>query len=161
MVRVKNRNEKDKNIFGKIIKEDIRINYHDNVNFHFWMTEDKKGYYDCVNEIIKNEIINMSDTCGKNTCNVLQKMFHSNIIPLHWQYFKDEKFSIYFFTEDTRILPYMALSEIRISDFDDTVKLVVESRYNKYILKTTINQIMKCSNIEKHIVIKIREKELI
>ena len=66
MVKIKNRNEKDKNIFGKIIKADIRINYHDNVNFHFWMTEDKKGYYACVDEIIEDNIVNMSDNCAKN-----------------------------------------------------------------------------------------------
>lgn len=161
MVKIKNRNEKDKNIFCKIIKADVRINYHDNVNFHFWMTEEKKGYYDCVNEIIKDTIVNMSDICGKNTCKVLQKMFHSNIIPLHWQYFKDERFSIYFFTEDTRILPYMALSEIRISDFYDTIELVVISGVNKYTLETDIKQLMKCSKIETHTIVKLREKGLI
>lgn len=161
MVRVKNKSEKDKNIFGKIIKADIKINYHDNVNFHFWMTENKKGYYDCVNEIIKDEVVNMSDTCGKNTCNVLQKMFHSNMIPLHWQYFKGERFSMYFFTEHTYVTPYIAISEIRISDFNDTVKIIVTYGCYKEILNTTVYQIMKCSRIETHTIVKLREKGLI
>lgn len=161
MVKIKNRNEKDKNIFGKIIKADVRINYHDNVNFHFWFTKEKKDYYNIVDQIVNEEVVNMSDTCGKNTCKVLQKMFHSNLVPIHWQYFKDERFSMYFFTENTRVLPYMALAEIRISDFDDTIELVVMSSYNKYILKTTINQIMKCSKIEKHTIVKLREKGLV
>lgn len=161
MVKIKNKNEKDKNIFGKIIKADVRINYHDNVNFHFWMTENKRDYYDCVDEIVNKKVINMSDTCGKNTCKVLQKMFHSNIIPIYWQYFTDEGFSMYFFTEDTRILPYMAISGIRVSEFDDTIELIVVSGVKKYTLKTDIKQLMKCSKIETHTIVKLREKGLI
>ena len=87
MVKIKNRNEKDKNIFGKIIKADVRINYHDNINFHFWMTESKRDYYFIVDQIVNEEVVNMSDNCGKNTCKILQKMFHSDMIPIHWQYF--------------------------------------------------------------------------
>lgn len=161
MVKIKNNSRKDKNIFGKIIEADVRINYHDNINFHFWMTENKREYYFVVDQIVNEEVVNMSDNCGKHTCKVLQKIFHSNLIPIHWQYFKDERFSMYFFTEHTNVLPYLSLSEIRVSDFDDTVELVVMSSYNKYILKTTINQIMKCSNIEKHTIVKMRENGLI
>ena len=159
MVKIKNRQLE--NIFTFLSKNDIIIKYQNNTSFHFWQTKDKKGYYDCVNEIINEEVVNMSDNCGKNTCKVLQKMFHSNIIPLHWQYFADDRFSMYFFTEHTRILPYMALSEIRISDFDDTIELIVVSGVNKYILKTNIKQLMKCSKIETHTIVKLREKGLI
>lgn len=161
MVKIKSNSKKDKNIFGEIIKADVRINYHDNVNFHFWFTKEKKDYYSIVDQIVNEDLSNMSDNCGKNTCKVLQKMFHSNLVPIHWQYFKDDRFSMYFFTEKTNVLPYLSLSEIRISDFDDTIELVVMSSYNRYILKTTINQIMKCSSIEKHTVVKMREKGLI
>ena len=161
MVKIKNNSETDKNIFGELIKADIRINYHDNVNFHFWFTKEKKDYYSIVDQIVNEEVVNMSDTCGKNTCKVLQKMFHSNMIPIHWQYLKDERFSMYFFTENTKVLPYTALAEIRISDFDDTVELVVTSGVKKYTLKTTINQVMKCSKIEKHTIVKLREKGLV
>ena len=161
MVKIKNNSETNKNIFGEIVNADVRINYHDNVNFHFWFTKEKKGYYNIINQIIKEYVINMSDNCGKNTCKIIQKMFHSNMIPIHWQYFKDERFSMYFFTENTKVLPYMALAEIRISDFDDTVELVVTSGVKKYTLKTTINQIMKCSKIEKHTIVKLREKGLV
>ena len=157
MIKIKNRNEKDKNIFGKIIKADIRINYHDNVNFHFWVTENKRDYYSIVNQIVNEEVVNMSDNCGKNTCKILQKMFHSDMMPIHWQYFKDERFSMYFFTEDTSILPYRVLSEIRISDFDDTIELVILENHKKYIVKTTINQLMRCSVIDIHIWVKLRE----
>lgn len=159
MVKVKNRQLE--NIFTFLSKNDIIIKYHNNTSFHFWQTEDKKEYYSSVSQIVNEEVVNMSDNCGKNTCKVLQKMFHSNIIPLHWQYFKDERFSIYFFTEDTRILPYMAPSEIRISDFDDTIELVVISGVNKYTLETDIKQLMKCSKIETHTIVKLREKGLI
>ena len=158
MVKVKNKNETNKNIFGK---EDIRINYHDNVNFHFWETEDKKGYYACVDEIINKEVVNMSDNCGKNTCKIIQKLFHSNIIPLHWQYFAEDRFSVYFFTKDTYVTPYVTLSEIRISDFDDTIELIVISGINKYTLKTDVKQLMKCSKIETHTIVKLREKGFI
>ncbi len=161
MVKIKSNSETNKNIFGEIVNADVRINYHDNVNFHFWFTKEKKDYYSIVDQIVNEEVVNMSDNCGKNTCKVLQKMFHSNLVPIHWQYFKDERFSMYFFTENTKVLPYMALAEIRISDFDDTVELVVTSRVKKYTLKTTINQIMKCSKIEKHTIVKLREKGLI
>jgi len=161
MVKIKNNSETNKNIFGEIVNADVRINYHNNVNFHFWFTKEKKDYYNIVSQIVNEEVVNMSDNCGKNTCKVLQKMFHSNMIPIHWQYFKDERFSMYFFTENTRVLPYMALAEIRISDFDDTVELVVTSGVKKYTLKTTINQIMKCSKIEKHTIVKLREKGLV
>lgn len=161
MVKIKNNSETNKNIFGELIKADVRINYYDNVNFHFWFTKEKKDYYNIVSQIVNEEVVNMSDTCGKNTCKVLQKMFHSNLVPIHWQYFKDERFSMYFFTENTRVLPYMALAEIRISDFEDTVELVVTSGVKKYTLKTTINQIMKCSKIEKHTIVKLREKGLV
>lgn len=162
MVKIKSNSETNKNIFGEIVNADVRINYHDNVNFHFWLTKDKKEYYNIVDQIVNEEVVNMSDNCGKNLCKILQKMFHSNLlIPIHWQYFKDERFSMYFFTENTNVLPYLSLSEIRISDFDNTVELIVMSSYNKYILKTTINQIMKCSNIDKHTVVKLREKGLI
>lgn len=161
MVKIKNNSETDKNIFGEIVNADVRINYHDNVNFHFWFTKEKKDYYSIVDQIVNEEVVNMSDTCGKNTCKVLQKMFHSNLVPIHWQYFEDDRFSIYFFTENTKVLPYMALAEIRISDFDDTVELVVTSGVKKYTLKTTINQIMKCSKIEKHTIVKLREKGLV
>lgn len=161
MVKIKSNSETNKNIFGEIVNADIKINYHNNVNFHFWFTKEKKDYYNIVSQIVNEEVINMSDNCGKNTCKVLQKMFHSNLVPIHWQYFKDERFSMYFFTENTRVLPYMALAEIRISDFDDTVELVVTSGVKKYTLKTTINQIMKCSKIEKHTIVKLREKGLV
>jgi hypothetical protein len=161
MVKIKNNSETNKNIFGEIVNADVRINYHNNVNFHFWFTKEKKDYYSIVDQIVNEEVVNMSDTCGKNTCKVLQKMFHSNLVPIHWQYFEDDRFSIYFFTENTRVLPYMALAEIRISDFDDTVELVVTSGVKKYTLKTTINQIMKCSKIEKHTIVKLREKGLV
>lgn len=161
MVKIKNNSETDKNIFGEIVNADVRINYHDNVNFHFWFTKEKKDYYNIVSQIVNEDVVNMSDNCGKNTCKVLQKMFHSNLIPIHWQYFKDERFSMYFFTENTKVLPYMALAEIRISDFDDIVELVVTSGVKKYTLKTTINQIMKCSKIEKHTIVKLREKGLV
>lgn len=161
MVKIKNNSETNKNIFGEIVNADVRINYHNNVNFHFWFTKEKKDYYSIVDQIVNEEVVNMSDTCGKNTCKVLQKMFHSNLVPIHWQYFKDERFSMYFFTENTGVLPYMALAEIRISDFDDTVELVVTSGVKKYTLKTTINQIMKCSKIEKHTIVKLREKGLV
>ena len=161
MVKIKNNSETNKNIFGELIKADVRINYHNNVNFHFWFTKEKKDYYSIVDQIVNEEVVNMSDTCSKNTCKVLQKMFHSNLVPIHWQYFKDERFSMYFFTENTRVLPYMALAEIRISDFDDTVELVVTSGVKKYTLKTTINQVMKCSKIEKHTIVKLREKGLV
>lgn len=149
MVKVKNRNEKDKNIFGKIIKADIIINYHDNVNFHFWMTENKRDYYSIVNQIVNEEVVNMSDNCGKNTCKILQKMFHSDMIPSHWQYFKDERFSMYFFAEDTMLLPYRVLSEIRISDFDDIIEFIIIEDHKKYIVKTTIKQIMNGSDISR------------
>lgn len=155
MVKIKNKNN---DIFSKA---DMRINYHDNINFHFWETEDKKGYYDCVNEIVNEEVINMSDNCGKNTCKILQKLFHSNVIPLHWQYFTEDRFSVYFFTEDTYVTPYVTLSEIRISDFDDTIELIVISGINKYTLKTDVKQLMKCSKIETHTIVKLREKGLI
>lgn len=161
MVKIKNNSETNKNIFGEIVNADVRINYHDNVNFHFWFTNNKKDYYNIVNQIVNEEVVNMSDNCGKNTCKIIQKIFHSNMIPIHWQYFKDERFSMYFFTENTKVLPYMALAEIRISDFDDIVELVVTSGVKKYTLKTTINQIMKCSNIEKHTIVKLREKGVI
>ena len=161
MVKIKSNSETNKNIFGEIVNADVRINYHDNVNFHFWFTKEKKDYYSIVDQIVNEEVVNMSDNCGKNTCKVLQKMFHSNLVPIHWQYFKDERFSMYFFTENTKVLPYMALAEIRISDFDDTVELVVTSGVKKYTLKTTINQIMKCSKIEKHTIVKLREKGLV
>ena len=55
----------------------------------------------------------------------------------------------------------MALSEIRVSDFDDTIELVVVSGINKYTLKTDIKQLMKCSKIETHTIVKLREKGLI
>ena len=161
MVKIKSNSETNKNIFGEIVNADVRINYHDNVNFHFWFTKEKKDYYNIVSQIVNEDVINMSDNCGKNTCKVLQKMFHSNLVPIHWQYFEDDRFSMYFFTENTRVLPYMALAEIRISDFDDTVELVVTSGVKKYTLKTTINQIMKCSKIEKHTIVKLREKGLV
>lgn len=161
MVKIKSNSETNKNIFGEIVNADVRINYHDNVNFHFWFTKEKKDYYNIVSQIVNEDLSNMSDNCGKNTCKLLQKMFHSNLVPIHWQYFKDERFSMYFFTENTRVLPYMALAEIRISDFDDTVELVVTSGVKKYTLKTTINQIMKCSKIEKHTIVKLREKGLV
>lgn len=161
MVKIKNNSETNKNIFGEIVNAGVRINYHDNVNFHFWFTKEKKDYYNIVSQIVNEEVVNMSDTCGKNTCKVLQKMFHSNLVPIHWQYFEDDRFSIYFFTENTRVLPYMALAEIRISDFDDTVELVVTSGVKKYTFKTTINQIMKCSSVEKHTIVKLREKGLV
>lgn len=161
MVKIKSNSETNKNIFGEIVNADVRINYHNNVNFHFWFTKEKKDYYSIVDQIVNEEVVNMSDNCGKNTCKVLQKMFHSNLVPIHWQYFKDERFSMYFFTENTKVLPYMALAEIRISDFDDTVELVVTSGVKKYTLKTTINQIMKCSKIEKHTIVKLREKGLV
>lgn len=149
MVKIKNRNEKDKNIFGKIIKADVRINYHDNVNFHFWLTENKRDYYFIVYQIINEEVINMSDNCGKNTCKILQKMFHSNMLPVHWQYFKDERFSMYFFTENTMILPYRVIAEIRISDFDDIIEFIIIENHKKYIVKTTIKQIMNGSDISR------------
>lgn len=159
MVKIKNRQLE--NIFTFLSKNDIIIKYQNNTSFHFWQTKDKKGYYDCVNEIINEEVINMSDTCGKNTCKVLQKMFHSNMIPLYWQYFKNERFSMYFFTKHTYVAPYIAISEIRISDFDDTIELVVVSGVNNYTLKTDIKQLMKCSKIETHTIVKLREKGLI
>ena len=159
MVKIKNRQLE--NIFTFLSKNDIIIKYQNNTSFHFWQTEDKKEYYSIVSQIVNEEVVNMSDNCGKNTCKVLQKMFHSNIIPLHWQYFADDRFSMYFFTEHTRILPYMALSEIRISDFDDTIELIVVSGVNKYTLKTDIKQLMKCSKIETHTIVKLREKGLI
>lgn len=149
MVKVKNRNEKDKNIFGKIIKADVRINYHDDVNFHFWLTENKRDYYFIVYQIINEEVINMSDNCGKNTCKILQKMFHSNMLPVHWKYFKDERFSMYFFTENTMILPYRVIAEIRISDFDDIIEFIIIENHKKYIVKTTIKQIMNGSDISR------------
>lgn len=161
MVKIKNNSETNKNIFGEIVNADVRINYHNNVNFHFWFTKEKKDYYNIVNQIVNEDLSNMSDNCGKNTCKLLQKMFHSNLVPIHWQYFEDDRFSMYFFTENTRVLPYMALAEIRISDFDDTIELVVTSGVKKYTLKTTINQIMKCSKIEKHTIVKLREKGLV
>jgi hypothetical protein len=161
MVKIKNNSETNKNIFGEIVNADVRINYHNNVNFHFWFTKEKKDYYNIVSQIVNEEVVNMSDNCGKNTCKVLQKMFHSNLVPIHWQYFKDERFSMYFFIENTKVLPYMALAEIRISDFNDTVELVVTSGVKKYTLKTTINQIMKWSKIEKHTIVKLREKGLV
>lgn len=161
MVKIKNNSETNKNIFGEIVNADVRINYYDNVNFHFWFTKEKKDYYNIVSQIVNEDLSNMSDNCGKNTCKLLQKMFHSNLVPIHWQYFKDERISMYFFTENTRVLPYMALAEIRISDFDDIIELVVTSGVKKYTLKTTINQIMKCSNIEKHTIVKLREKGLV
>lgn len=161
MVKIKNNSETNKNIFGEIVNADVRINYHDNVNFHFWFTKEKKDYYNIVSQIVNEDVVNMSDNCGKNTCKIIQKMFHSNMIPIHWQYFKDERFSMYFFTENTKVLPYMALAEIRISDFDDTVELVVTSGVKKYTLKTTINQVMKCFKIEKHTIVKLREKGLV
>ena len=159
MVKIKNRQLE--NIFTFLSKNDIIIKYQNNTSFHFWQTEDKKEYYSIVSQIVNEEVVNMSDNCGKNTCKVLQKMFHSNLVPIHWQYFKDDRFSMYFFTEKTNVLPYLSLSEIRISDFDNTVELVVMSSYNKYILKTTVNQIMKCSKIETHTIVKLREKGLI
>lgn len=149
MVKIKNRNEKDKNIFGKIIKADVRINYHDNINFHFWMTESKRDYYFIVDQIVNEEVVNMSDNCGKNTCKILQKMFHSDMIPIHWQYFNDERFSMYFFTENTRILPYRVIAEIRISDFDDIIEFIIIENHKKYIVKTTIKQIMNGSDISR------------
>ena len=161
MVKIKSNSETNKNIFGEIVNADIRINYHDNVNFHFWFTKEKKDYYNIVSQIVNEDLKAMSDNCGKNTCKILQKMFHSNLVPIHWQYFEDDRFSIYFFTENTKVLPYMALAEIRISDFDDTVELVVTSGVKKYTPKTTINQIMKCSKIEKHTIVKLREKGLV
>lgn len=161
MVKIKSNSETNKNIFGEIVNADVRINYHNNVNFHFWFTKEKKDYYNIVNQIVNEDLSNMSDNCGKNTCKLLQKMFHSNLVPIHWQYFEDDRFSMYFFTENTRVLPYMALAEIRISDFDDTIELVVTSGVKKYTLKTTINQIMKCSKIEKHTIVKLREKGLV
>lgn len=161
MVKIKSNSETNKNIFGEIVNADVRINYHNNVNFHFWFTKEKKDYYNIVDQIVNEEVVNMSDNCGKNTCKLLQKMFHSNLVPIHWQYFEDDRFSIYFFTEHTNVLPYLSLSEIRISDFDNTVELVVTSGVKKYTLKTTINQIMKCSKIEKHTIVKLREKGLV
>ena len=161
MVKIKSNSETNKNIFGEIVNADIKINYHNNVNFHFWFTKEKKDYYNIVSQIVNEDLSNMSDNCGKNTCKLLQKMFHSNLVPIHWQYFEDDRFSMYFFTENTRVLPYMALAEIRISDFDDTIELVVTSGVKKYTLKTTINQIMKCSKIEKHTIVKLREKGLV
>lgn len=149
MVKIKNRSEKDKNIFGKIIKADVRINYHDNINFHFWMTESKRDYYFIVDQIVNEEVVNMSDNCGKNTCKILQKMFHSDMIPIHWQYFNDERFSMYFFTENTRILPYRVIAEIRISDFDDIIEFIIIENHKKYIVKTTIKQIMNGSDISR------------
>lgn len=159
MVKIKNRQLE--NIFTFLVKNDIIIKYHNGTSFRFWETKEKKDYYSIVDQIVNEDLSNMSDNCGKNTCKVLQKMFHSNLVPIHWQYFKDDRFSMYFFTEKTNVLPYLSLSEIRISDFDDTIELVVMSSYNRYILKTTINQIMKCSSIEKHTVVKMREKGLI
>ena len=162
MFKVKSYSRKDKNIFGEIVEADVRINYHDNVNFHFWFTKEKKDYYNIVSQIVNEDLKAMSDNCGKNTCKILQKMFHSNKRPIiHWQYFKDERFSIYFFTEDIKVLPYIALSEIRISDFDDTIEFVIMENHKKYIVKTTINQVMRCSNIATHIRVKLREMGVI
>lgn len=159
MVRVKNRQLE--NIFTFLSKNDIIIKYQNNTSFHFWQTEDKKEYYSIVSQIVNEEVVNMSDNCGKNTCKILQKMFHSNLVPIHWQYFVDDRFSMYFFTEHTYVSPYIAISEIRISDFDDTVKIIVTYGYHKEILNTTVNQIMKCSKIETHTIVKLREKGLI
>ena len=71
------------------------------------------------------------------------------MLPVHWQYFKDERFSMYFFTENTMILPYRVISEIRISDFDDIIEFIIIENHKKYIVKTTIKQIMNGSDISR------------
>lgn len=150
---------RENNTLWKNETEDIRIWYHDNTSFHFWKTGKYNGLLYCITDIVKNELSSMSDNCGKNTLKILQKLFHSKIeLVDFYNYFQDDCFDLYCFTDESYITPFVTLSRIRISDFDDTVIFTcVDAHGINHFITTTVQQIMKCSSIEKHCYVKLKE----
>lgn len=150
---------KEHNTLWKNETEDIRVWYHDNTSFHFWKTEKHSELVNNIKEIVKNELPNMSDNCGKNALKVLQKSFHSKTSLVEfYNYFQDECFDLYYFTEYTNIAPFVTLSRIRISDYDDTIIFTcVDAHGTNHYVYTTIKQLMKCKSIEKHCYVKLKE----